>query len=96
MQAAPFQPPDLPPYDAALGSQDLQLLVSPYVLESALWVYWAAGLLQITIPSPLDTSALASIAPDIKQFFPNNTKVQVCLLYHAIVCTHSCRVNACI
>ena len=76
LQPAPFQPPDLPPYDAALGAQELQLLVSPFLLESALWVFWAAGRLQASVGSPLGVDGLALFAPDIKQFFPQDSKVQ--------------------
>ncbi|KAA0177462.1 hypothetical protein FNF27_01239 [Cafeteria roenbergensis] len=78
---APFPAPTIPAWSNASAAHFLQIFLSPYVLESAVWTYQQAGLMEYTVkhtaipagfPVQLNTDALALIAPGIKTAFPGD------------------------
>jgi len=78
--AAPFPAPAIPAFSNSSSEHFLQLFLSPYVIESAVWTYQQAGLVNYTVkhsvipasfPVQLNTSDLAVVAPAIKTDFPN-------------------------
>jgi len=77
---APFPAPTIPAFSNSSSAHFMQLFLSPYVIESAIWTYQQAGLVDYTVkhtivpasfPIQLDTTALALVAPGIAAKFPN-------------------------
>lgn len=78
---APFPAPSIPTFVNSSADHYIQIFLSPYVIESAVWVYQQAGLANATVhhdlipasfPVQLNTTDLAIIAPGIKTSFPND------------------------
>lgn len=78
---APFPAPTIPNFVASSAAHYIQIFLSPFVIESAVWVYQQAGLTNATVhhdlipssfPVQLNTTDLAAIAPGIKTAFPND------------------------
>ncbi len=78
---APFPAPTIPAFSSSSAAHYIQLFLSPYVLESAVWTFQQAGLVKFNVkhtlipasfPVQLNTTDLALIAPGIKTAFPND------------------------
>jgi hypothetical protein len=73
----PLTPPALPPWTAASAASAVQLQLSAYTLESAIYAYYQADLLAWLVPAaqiPLGlnvTTAYSAIAPGLVAAFPH-------------------------
>lgn len=82
-QVAPYPIPDMPFYDATLAKY-VQVFISDFTLNSAMYTYWQAGRLHHTIlppdipataPLQLNTSALSVVAPGFATKYPTPVPV---------------------
>lgn len=81
-QTAPFTPPDIPAFSNTSAGLYLELFLSPYVLESAVWTYQQAGLTSYTIkptvlpasfPVQLNTTDIGLLmAPGLMTKYPDD------------------------
>ena len=82
-QVAPYPIPDMPFYDASLAKY-VQVFISDFTLNSALYTFWQAGRLHHTVlpadipataPLQLNTSALSVVAPGFATKYPTPVPV---------------------
>jgi hypothetical protein len=92
----PLQPPTLPPYDPSEVSREVELLLSPFILESGAFSMEQAGLISFTVshslipssfPLQLNTTSIGILlAPGVLFAFPNSWfQIQLGLQQGALV-----------